>query len=62
MVTTLMRVSLFILILSCLGLRIEGAEQPNIVVFLVDDMGVGYTSVPFLYENGKPKRIRFNTN
>ena len=35
-------------------------EKPNILFFLVDDMGVGDTSVPFLYENGKPKRIPTN--
>jgi arylsulfatase A-like enzyme len=38
-----------------------GAEQPNIVVFLVDDMGVMDTSVPFLTdEDGKPKRYPLN--
>ena len=35
-------------------------EKPNILFFLVDDMGVGDTSVPFLYENEKPKRIQTN--
>lgn len=36
--------------------------RPNIVVFLVDDMGVHDTSVPFtLDENGQPVKRRFNT-
>ncbi len=35
--------------------------KPNIVVFLVDDMGVMDTSVPFLTdESGKPKRYPLN--
>ncbi len=37
------------------------AIQPNIVVFLVDDMGVMDTSLPFLTdETGKPKRYPLN--
>lgn len=37
------------------------AELPNIMVFLVDDMGVMDTSVPFLTdENGNPKRYPLN--
>ncbi len=37
------------------------AAQPNIVVFLVDDMGVMDTSLPFLTdETGKPKRYPLN--
>jgi arylsulfatase A-like enzyme len=36
-------------------------ERPNILVFLVDDMGVMDTSVPFLTdESGKPKRYPLN--
>lgn len=36
-------------------------DKPNIVVFLVDDMGVMDTSVPFLTdENGKPKAYPLN--
>ncbi len=36
-------------------------EKPNIVIFLVDDMGVMDTSVPFLTdEAGKPKRYPLN--
>ena len=39
----------------------EDAPRPNIMVFLVDDMGVMDTSVPFLTdENGKPKRYPLN--
>ena len=41
--------------------RAEDVAKPNIVVFLVDDMGVMDTSVPFLTdENGKPKRYPLN--
>ena len=37
------------------------ADQPNIVLFLVDDMGLMDTSVPMLTdENGKPKRHPLN--
>ncbi len=37
------------------------AERPNIMVFLVDDMGVMDTSVPFLTDqNGKPQRYPLN--
>lgn len=39
----------------------EQKQQPNIVVFLVDDMGVMDTSVPFLTDaQGKPKRYPLN--
>ena len=38
-----------------------GSDQPNIMVFLVDDMGVMDTSVPFLVDtNGNPKRYPLN--
>jgi len=38
-----------------------GPARPNIVIFLVDDMGVMDTSVPFLTdENGSPKRYPLN--
>ena len=37
------------------------ASQPNIIVFLVDDMGVMDTSLPFLTDgDGKPKRYPLN--
>lgn len=42
------------------GVAALAADKPNILFFLVDDMGVGDTSVPFLYENGKPKKIPLN--
>lgn len=39
----------------------ESKTPPNIIVFLVDDMGVMDTSVPFLTdENGEPKRYPLN--
>ena len=40
---------------------VEHIRQPNVVVFLVDDMGVMDTSVPFLTDKaGKPKRYPLN--
>lgn len=39
----------------------EKAPQPNIVIFLVDDMGVMDTSLPFLTDaTGKPQRYPLN--
>ncbi|TWT98320.1 sulfatase-like hydrolase/transferase [Stieleria varia] len=39
----------------------DAAARPNIMVFLVDDMGMMDTSVPFLQdENGQPKRYPLN--
>ncbi|MEN8117717.1 MAG: sulfatase [Bacteroidota bacterium] len=36
-------------------------EKPNVLIFLVDDMGLMDTSVPFLTgENGQPKEYPFN--
>ncbi len=52
-------VLLFLLLLPCLS--VAAAERPNIVVFLVDDMGVMDTSVPFLTDAaGQPKRYPLN--
>ena len=49
------------LVLGSPTLFARGAERPNIVVFLVDDMGVMDTSVPFLTDAaGKPKRYPLN--
>lgn len=40
---------------------VRSSEAPNILIFLVDDMGVMDTSVPFLTDgNGKPKRYPLN--
>jgi arylsulfatase A-like enzyme len=48
--------------LGLLGTALSAAEtRPNIVVMLVDDMGVMDTSVPFLTDaDGKPKRYPLN--
>ncbi|MGL4781679.1 MAG: N-acetylgalactosamine-6-sulfatase, partial [Bacteroidales bacterium] len=36
-------------------------QQPNIIVFLIDDMGVMDTSVPFIVDkNGKPQSYPLN--
>jgi len=35
-------------------------KRPNILFFLVDDMGIGDTSVPFLYKDGESQKIEFN--
>ncbi len=35
-------------LVSCGGPYRAGEQRPNIIVFLVDDMGVMDTSVPFL--------------
>lgn len=44
---------------TCLSMA--GADRPNIMVFLDDDMGVMDTSVPFLTDDsGKPKRYPLN--
>ncbi len=58
-------VTLSVLVVSFVGLFAHSADaattQPNIVVFLVDDMGVMDTSVPFLTDdNGNPKRYPLN--
>lgn len=67
-----MRIRLNRMILTLAALALVGAvvklqaadsskAQPNIVVFLVDDMGVMDTSVPFLTdEAGQPKRYPLN--
>ncbi|MFK7852256.1 MAG: sulfatase [Akkermansiaceae bacterium] len=42
-------------------LSLGAADKPNIMVFLVDDMGVMDTSLPFLTDSsGKPKRYPLN--
>ena len=35
-------------------------KRPNILFFLVDDMGIGDTSVPFLYKEGESQKIDLN--
>ena len=51
---------LFVLTLA-IGSSLFGAERPNVVVFLVDDMGVMDTSVPMLTDAaGQPKRYPLN--
>ena len=41
--------------------KATAADQPNIMVFLVDDMGVMDTSVPFLTDStGRPIRYPLN--
>src|SRR6186997_449223 len=48
-------------LLGIASASLSAAERPNIVVFLVDDMGVMDTSVPFLTDAaGQPKRYPLN--
>ena len=56
---------LFVSLLSvaCVSTTVEAkdAQRPNIIVFLVDDMGVMDTSVPFLTDaDGQPKTYPLN--
>lgn len=47
--------------LTLAGLPLTAADRPNIMVFLVDDMGVMDTSLPFLTDDeGNPKRYPLN--
>jgi arylsulfatase A-like enzyme len=51
-------ISLLLILLCGRGLA---ATAPNVVIFLIDDMGVMDTSVPFLTDaNGKPRRYPLN--
>ena len=50
-----------LLLILCLPLRAATLDHPNVIVFLVDDMGVMDTSVPFLTDStGQPKRYPLN--
>lgn len=50
-----------IICLLCSAHALAEPDKPNIVLFLVDDMGLMDTSVPMLInENGKPKRYPWN--
>jgi arylsulfatase A-like enzyme len=58
-----MKVATTFLSLLCLATfdAVATPDKPNIMVFLVDDMGVMDTSVPFLTdESGQPKRYPLN--
>ncbi len=63
-----MRFRLYLMAVSCAGavagpptMAAAADRPPNVVVFLVDDMGVMDTSVPFLTdEGGRPKRYPLN--
>ena len=51
----------FIALLLAICASVHAAEKPNILVMLVDDMGVMDTSLPFLTDaNGKPKTYPLN--
>ena len=57
------RISTLFLLVSglCALSSVASEKQPNIVVFLVDDMGLMDSSVPFLTDKaGKPKRYPLN--
>ncbi|QGJ69340.1 N-acetylgalactosamine-6-sulfatase [Planctomycetales bacterium 10988] len=62
-----MKLSLFVNILllllffgTCIK-QVEATEQPNVLVFLVDDMGLMDSSLPFLTdEQGEPERYPLN--
>jgi arylsulfatase A-like enzyme len=50
-----------LLFFLCLHSVVLAASQPNVVIMLVDDMGVMDTSLPFLTDaDGKPKRYPLN--
>ncbi|MCB1279845.1 sulfatase [Prosthecobacter sp.] len=53
--------STFLALLLALSSSLFAASQPNILIMLVDDMGVMDTSLPFLTDaSGKPKRYPLN--
>jgi arylsulfatase A-like enzyme len=42
------------------ALSLHSTERPNILIFLIDDMGLMDTSVPFLTEDGTSKAYPLN--
>lgn len=56
-----MRILLLLSFIALLACQTHAASQPNIIIMLVDDMGVMDTSLPFLTDaEGKPKRYPLN--
>ncbi len=54
-------ISLSVAVFSLLGICVAADVRPNIVLMLVDDMGVMDTSLPFLTdETGQAKRYPLN--
>lgn len=52
---------LLIAVLVTLVVNVDAAKPLNVMVFLIDDMGVMDTSVPFLTDKaGEPKRYPLN--
>ena len=52
--------TLLILIVVSTAAVCHASERPNLLLFLVDDMGIGDTSVPMFYRNGKREPIDSN--
>ena len=51
---------LYVFVFWCLSANAE-TQRPNVILFLVDDMGLMDTSVPMLAgQDGKPKRYPLN--
>ena len=55
------KLSSIILLLSGYSLVIQAQEKPNVIIFLVDDMGLMDTQVPFLTD-GKGNPVRYPLN
>jgi len=56
-----LRNCVFLTFAACAFNQAHAVMNPNIIIFLVDDMGVMDTSVPFLTDNaGRPKRYPLN--